>query len=328
MRFLIHLLALSFVTIGLAQTPPQTGIVQKDAALNKLLAEDAKIEKVDGSFKFTEGPIWSKKEKCLLFSDVPANVIYQYQPGNAKAVVFMEKSGYTESDSLPTNNSGSNGLVFDKTGNLLICRQGNRDVAKLTPDKKTEIVTSHYQGKRLSSPNDVCIKSNGAVYFTDPPYALNKKTRLQEVPYNGVYRVFDGKVELMDSTLNRPNGVAFSPDEKYLYVNNTEKNAKIWKRYSVDKDGRVLGSSIFFDATAMEEPGMPDGFKIDKKGNMYAAGPGGMLILSPEGKLLGVVKIPEIMSNCAFGDADGKTLYITARTGLYKIRTLIPGDGF
>jgi gluconolactonase len=296
------------------------------SAMSKLVAPNARLEKIPGKYIFTEGPVWNKKGGYLLFSDVPANVIYKYIPVG-ESEIFMNKSGYTESDSLPTKNAGSNGLAYDTAGNLVICRHGDRNVVRILPDNKTEIIAAGFESKRLNSPNDLCISKKGTVFFTDPPYGLNKN-RPQEVKYNGVYKVSNGKIELIDSTFSRPNGIILSPDEKYLYVNNSDKARMIWKRYKLDKEGNIIRSNIFFDATGMVFPGSADGMKADKKGNIYAAGPGGLIILSPQGEMIGSIKTNSMVTNCAFGDTDGKTLYITARTEVYKIRLLIPGDGF
>jgi gluconolactonase len=195
----------------------------------------------------------------------------------------------------------------------------------MKPDNTIEVIADNFKGKKLNSPNDVAVKSNGAVYFTDPPYAAKGKNRNRELSFCGIYRVFNGNIELIDSTFTYPNGVAFSPDEKYLYAGCSDNKNKVWKRYTLDKEGNITNQEMFYNATSIPANGAPDGFKTDKKGNMYATGPGGVLIFSPKAKLLGIIKIAEGATNVAFGDNDGKTLYITARASVYKIRTLIGG---
>jgi gluconolactonase len=319
-------LLVSFLFVGsaLCQNTISTEISRLQPALDKLLAKDAQLEKLPGHYLFTEGPAWNKAGGFIIFSDIPSNVIYKCKTGEEPSV-FIDKSGYTGTDSIFIDNPGSNGLIYDKAGNLYVCRHGDRNVVKIASDDKVEIIASQFNGKQLNSPNDIAVKSNGAVYFTDPPYALKGKNRVKELSFNGVFRVFNGQIQLIDSTLSRPNGVALTPDEKYLFVSSSDSDNKIFRRYKLDKQGNILSSELFFDATSLEGKHTPDGFKFDKKGNLYAAGPGGLLIISSKGVLLGIIKIPEGVTNCAFGDNDGKALYITARTSVFKIRTLVGG---
>jgi gluconolactonase len=325
MKTLINILCfILFAGSGFCQNTIPTEISRIQPALDKLIAKDAQLEKIPGKYKFTEGPAWNKAGGFIIFSDIPANVIYTYKNGEEPAV-YMDNAGYTGTDSIFINNPGSNGLVYDAAGNLYVCRHGDRNVVKIAPDNSTEIIASQFNGKRFNSPNDVAVKSNGVVYFTDPPYAAKGKNRVKELTFSGIYKVFNGQIQLIDSTFSYPNGVALTPDEKYLLASSSDGKNKIFRRYKLDKQGNVLSSELFFDANSLEGKNTPDGFKFDKKGNVYAAGPGGLLIISSKGVLLGIVKISEGVTNCAFGDSDGKTLYITARTNVYKIKTLVGG---
>jgi gluconolactonase len=324
MKFSLILFFVSVTNCLFSQIIDTTRIERLQPGINKLLAKDAKLEKLPGKYIFTEGPAWNKAGGFIVFSDIPANVIYKYKTGENPSI-FLDKSGYTHTDSIFINNPGSNGLVYDKAGNLYICRHGERDVVKMKPDFSIEVIASHYQGKRLNSPNDITVNSKGVVYFTDPPYALKGKNRIQELTFYGVYRTLGGKVELIDSTMFRPNGVTLSPDEKFLYVSSSDNKNKIFKRYKLDKQGYIVSSDILYDATPLPGNGTPDGLKTDKKGNIYGSGPGGLFIISQKGVLLGIIKTSEGVTNVAFGDNDSKTLYITARTSVYKIRTLVAG---
>ncbi len=284
-------------------------VVRKSPALDEIIDQYAGLKKIAAGFQFTEGPVWAP-EGYLLFSDIPAQRIYKWDPRDS-ATVYLEKSG------------GSNGLAFDAEGNLIACQHVDRQIAKLGKDGKFVTLTNNWNGKKLNSPNDLAIKSDGAIYFTDPAYGLPKGVNdpSKEIPFQGVYRYYDGQTVLLDSTLDNPNGIAFSPDEKYLYVANytNDTHAKQWMIYKVDKKGDISKRSVFADATASLERGGPDGMKVDLAGNVFCAGPGGVLIYSPKGELLGLIRVPEIVSNLCFGGKEGKTLFITARTGLYSI---------
>jgi gluconolactonase len=218
-------------------------------------------------------------------------------------------------------------LTLDKQGRLIICEHGNRRVTRLEMDGKLKVLADRYEGKRLNSPNDVVVRSDGALYFTDPPHGLGKEDEdlAKELKFNGVYRLADGKLQLLTSELNRPNGLAFSPDEKYLYVGNSSSKRRLWMRFEVTPDGGLANGQIFADASGSPEDGVPDGMKVDKKGNVYATGPGGIWLMSPEGKHIGTIVLPSNAANCNWGDKDGKTLYITAGTGIYRVRLNIEG---
>lgn len=292
-----------------AQQEQTTGkVVRFDPALDQIVSPTAKVEKLAGDFKFLEGPVWAK-EGYLLFSDIPQNTIFKWEP-NGKVSSFRKPSG------------NANGLAFDPQGRLVMCEHSTRQVTRLEKDGAVTVVADKYEGKQLNSPNDVTVKSDGSIYFTDPPYGLPKtdESPEKELIVNGLYRVQNGKVQLLDGTMNRPNGLAFSPDEKYLYVGNVLNTKEVWMRYEVQPDGSLQNGKIFFDASKHPVRSSPDGLKVDVKGNLYATGPGGLWIISPEGKALGLIEFPELPANCAWGDQDGKTMYVTARTGLYRIR--------
>lgn len=300
-------------------------IDKRDAALEKLVPAGAKIEKLAGGFMFTEGPIWLK-EGALLFSDIPNNVINKWTP-DGKVVQFRKPSGYDKTDAPPGAFIGSNGLTLDKQGRLIICEHGNGRVTRLEKEGKVAVLADKFEGKRLNSPNDAVYKSNGDLYFTDPPYGFVKQDEdpKKELKFNGIYKLAGGKLQLLYKDLTRPNGLAFSPDEKYLYVANSDAARKIWMRFDVQKDGSLSNGEVFFDVTKEAAEGLPDGMKIDKLGNLYCTGPGGVWIFSPEGKHLGTIRASEVPANCHWGDADGKTLYMTARTGLYRVKLNVEG---
>ncbi len=303
------------------QEPAPIGAVDRlDPALDEIVPPAAKIEKLAGGFTFTEGPVWTR-EGYLLFSDIPHNVIRKWTP-DGQVTVFLEKSGYEGTDAPAGAFIGSNGLTLDSEGRLVICEHGNGRVTRLEKDGKRTVLADKYQGKRLNSPNDAVFKSDGWLYFTDPPYGFVKQDEdpKKELKFNGIYRVKDRKLELLYKEMTRPNGLAFSPDEKLLYVANSDPARKVWMKFEVTATGQLANPQVFFDATSATEEGLPDGMKVDQKGNLYCTGPGGVWIFSPDGKLLGKIKPPEIPANCAWGDADGKTLYMTARTGLYRIK--------
>ena len=281
---------------------------EKSPRFRNLVPADAKIEKLAGGFHFTEGPVWHK-DGFLLFSDIPANAIVKWQP-DGKGSTYREVSG------------NSNGLTFDREGRLIACEHGNRRVTREEKDGKIAVLASHYQGKRLNSPNDVVVKSDGSIYFTDPPYGVEPKDR--ELDFQGVFRLSpDGKLTLLADEFDRPNGLAFSPDEKVLYIADSSARMHV-RAFDVKPDG-TLAKGRFFAEMKTGEPGAPDGMKVDSKGNLWTTGPGGVWVFDKTGKHLGTIKPPEVPANCAWGNSDGKTLYMTARTGLYRIRTRAQG---
>ena len=316
--------------VAISETPAQ--IIKQDPALDAIVSADAKIEKLADGFSFTEGPIWiprnEESDGYLLFSDPNNNLIYRWTQ-DGQLSIFMTKSGYRGMDIGEYGQPGSNGLTLDKLGRLSINQHGNRRVVRMEKNGQFTILADHYDGKRLNSPNDLVYKSDGALYFTDPPFGLPKffDDARKELPYSGVYRVSpDGKkIQLLTTDLTGPNGLAFSPDEKYFYLDDWDTEKKIIMRYEVQADGTLANGKVFFDMTSAEGEDALDGMKTDEKGNLYVSGPGGLWIISPQGKHLGTIVGPEHPHNFAWGDDDGKTLYLCAKTGLYRIRLNIPG---
>jgi len=337
MRNLLSVCVLS----GALLLPPlhaqPTGSVRRvDPALDNLISPSAKVEKVAGGFGFTEGPLWVRRDGSLLFSDIPNNAIMQWTQ-DGKVSVFRKPvfaGPYPEGVQV-----GSNGLTLDPEGFLISAEHGNRRIARTEVVRNREpvydgpvtVLADRYQGKRLNSPNDVISKRSGDIYFTDPPGLYRGYPQgaadapKQEIDFNGLYRITAaGKLELLTSDIPFPNGLAFSPDEKKLYVSNTRPEKK-WMVYDVKPDGGIANGKVFLDMTREPGEGVPDGMKVDEEGNLYATGPGGILVVSSKGKHLGTIQLPETPSNCAFGDADGQTLFMTARTSVYRIRLKVPG---
>lgn len=308
-----------------AAPPPSAGTVERtDPAVNDLIPADARIEKLAGGMGFIEGPLWMKAGH-LLFSDVTGNKIWKWTPGSDKAETFLEKSGADEC--APGSYCGSNGLNLDKEGRVLICQHTRGQIVALAADGKQTVVASKFEGKRLNSPNDLVWKSDGSLYFTDPPYGFPQQDKdpKKELKFNGIFRLnADGKLKLLHKDMTRPNGLAFSPDEKTLYVANSDPEKKLLLKFAVAADGSLGKPEVFADVTKETAEGLPDGLKVDKKGNIFATGPGGVWIFTPEGKLIGKILPTEVPANVGWGD-DGKTLYMTARTGLYRIKLSTEG---
>ncbi|BFU95638.1 MAG: hypothetical protein NTNFB02_23600 [Nitrospira sp.] len=308
----------------------KTEIVKVDPALDQILAPGTQLEKLAGGFLFTEGPVWvpatTNTSGYLLFSDPNANTIYRWSP-EGQVSVFRTKSGYSGVNIGEYHQPGSNGLTLDKQGRLTINQHGNRRVIRVEPRGNITVLADRYDGKRLNSPNDLVYRSDGALYFTDPPFGLPKvfDDPHKELLYSGVYCVKDGQVKLVGTDLDAPNGIALSPDEKTLYVNNWNEKKKVIMRYDVNPDCTLANGKLFFDMTSAPGDDALDGLKVDQKGNVYSTGPGGLWIVSSEGQLLGLIQGPEDPHNMAWGDDDGKTLYITALTGLYRMRMNIAG---
>jgi gluconolactonase len=309
-----------------------------DPAIDQIVPADAMLEQVASGFKWTEGPVWV--DGTLYFAEIPSNTIRRWTPGSGVAM-FLTPSGYKGSAPYGGPESGSNGMTLDTGGRLTVAGHAQRDVYRLESlraDSPISILADNYQGKKLNSPNDLVYRSDGSLYFTDPPYGLRSQKDddpEKELKVNGVYRIphaLDQKagerarseLQLLVTDLPRPNGIAFSPDEKYLYVNNSEPK-KIWMRYRVQPDGSLTDAKLFYDATSDTRPGAPDGMKVDEKGNLYSTGPGGVWIFSPEGKPLGTIVMPEKSANVAWGGPDRKTLYITASSSIYRIHLTIAG---
>jgi gluconolactonase len=301
-------------------------IVRNDPALDSIVPPDLKAERLAEGFLFTEGPVWSP-DGHLLFSDPNANTIYRWSDNDGLSV-FRTKSGYTGFDIGEYRQPGSNGLAFDRDGRLTINEHGNRRVTRLERTGALTILADRFDGKRLNSPNDLVYKSDGSLYFTDPAFGLPKfaDDPRKELAFTGVFRLADGKLQLLSTDLSGPNGLAFSPDEKYLYVGNWDDRKKVVMRYDVNDDGTLSRGTIFFDMTNAAGEDAIDGVKVDARGNVYVSGPGGLWILSPAGQHLGTIITPEHAHNFAWGD-DGRSLYLTARSTLYRLRLLTSGAG-
>ncbi|MDR3632290.1 MAG: SMP-30/gluconolactonase/LRE family protein [Isosphaeraceae bacterium] len=311
---------------------PAIGTIERlDPRVDKLVPREARIEKLAEGFDWSEGPVWSKKEKFLLFSDVPRNTVFQWSEGK-EVHVFLNPSGYTGA-APKAGEPGSNGLLRDAEGRLVLCQHGDRRVARLEADGSFKTLADRYDGKRFSSPNDGTFKSNGDLYFTDPPYGLSglNNDPAKETPFNGVYRVGkDGAVTLLTKEMTFPNGIGFSPDEKVLYVANSDPGKAVWMAFDVKNDGSLGAGRVFFDSTSLAKAGkkgLPDGLKVDQSGNVFATGPGGILIFTADGTHLGTLNTGEATANCGWGD-DGSTLYITADMYLCRIRLTTKGQGF
>lgn len=308
-------------------------IIYEDPAFEKLLPKSVKVEVLSTGFDWSEGPVWNKEGNYLLFSDVPKNTVYKWEEKSGLSV-FLQPSGYTGLGDY-SDERGSNGLYIDKQGRLITCEHGDRRISAMPLNVGGKVTLSDsYDGKRLNSPNDVVQHpANGNYYFTDPPYGLLKKQddASRELKQFGVYRIDnDRKTTLQIDDLTRPNGLAFSPDGKTLYIAQSDPIKAIWMSYPVDGSGNIGKGKLLYDATSMVKAGMnglPDGMKVDKDGNIWSSGPGGLLVLSPQGKLLGRIEMGELTSNCAWGN-DGSMLYLTVDGYLCRIKTNTKGAGW
>jgi gluconolactonase len=336
---LAALLVLSTAASLRAQSPDAKPVVTLDPSLDALVSPDAKLDLVKSDFGFTEGIVWVDKGKnsYLLLSDMYANVIYKLTP-EGQVSLYLDHSGYTGYDiwrvGMPQPDAnrkdpffmiGSNGLALDRQGRLVIATWSGRSVDRIEKDGKRTILAARYDGKRFGGTNDLVVKKDGAIYFTDGFGGLRGRDKDpgRELDFAGIFMWKDGRVTLAIKDIATPNGLAFSPDEKYLYANGS--GAKYVRRYDVQPDDTLTNSRMFLDMSSDTAPGITDGMKVDTQGNVYESGPRGVWIISPEGKHLGTILVPELVANVAFGDADNKTLYIAARTSVYKIRVNIPG---
>jgi gluconolactonase len=302
---------------------PAGRIVRFDPRLDRLLPRDAIVEKVADGFAWVEGPVWNRRDGYLLFSDIPNNSIFKWQEGQG-VTLFLKPSGYTGAAPFTGTEPGANGLTFDSQGRLVLCEHGDRRITRLEADGKKTVLADRYQGKRLNSPNDLVFKSNGDLYFTDPPFGLPKTfdDPGKELPFCGVYRLTPrGELALLTKELTAPNGIAFSPSEKTLYVSNADPNRPVWMAYDVQDDGGVANGRVFFQTPdwSKARKGGPDGMKVDREGNIFTAGPGGIYIIAPDGVLLGNIDLGAATGNCAWGE-DGSVLYIAASTAIYRLR--------
>ncbi len=333
---LTSILAVALLTVACSAAPPSAPAPAKPAAigsivrlapgLDALVPADAQIEKLAGGFTFTEGPIW-RPSGVLWFSDVVGNVVRQWSP-DGKVTEILNPGGYDGKGNLPAGGfNGPNGMTADKDGAVLLCQHGYRRIVRISKDLKVTTLVDKFEGKKFNSPNDLVYRSDGSLYFTDPPYGLPKQDSdpAKELKFNGVFRLAGGKLQVVIKDLTRPNGIAFSPDQKTLYISNSDEQHKVWMAYDVAENGTASNGRVFADVTTEKEDGLPDGMKVDEKGNIYATGPGGVWVFSPAGEHLGTIKPPETPANCNWGD-DGKSLYITARTGLYRIKLAVAGE--
>jgi gluconolactonase len=306
-------------------------IVRLDPRLDKLIPRDAKLEKLADGFTWVEGPVWDKRNACLLFSDIPANSVMKWKEGTG-ITLFLKPSGYSGTAPYEGREPGSNGLTFDSAGRLVLCEHGDRRVARLESDGKKTTLADRYDGKRFNSPNDLVYRSNNDLYFTDPPYGLPKAFNdpRRELSFCGVFRLKPtGEVTLLTNEVRAPNGIALSPDEKTLYVASSDPQKAVWYAYPVKADGTLGAGRIFFDATSWVKgkPGLPDGMKVDRAGNLFATGPGGVHIFSPEGVHLGSITMDVPTANCGWG-GDGSVLYLTANTAIQRIKLTTKGLRF
>ncbi len=306
-------------------------IERKDPRFDKLVPKAAHMEQLAEGFEWSEGPVWIKDGGYLLFSDIPRNSVMKWRDGEG-IKLFMKRSGYTGVVDYGRE-PGSNGLTLDPQGRVVFCEHGDRRVSRLEKDGGKKTLVDSYQGKRLNSPNDVAFKSNGDMYFTDPPYGLPKNfdDPRRELDFCGVYRLSkDGQLALLTKDMTRPNGIAFSPDERTLYVAQSDPAAAVWMAFDVESDGTLGKGRVFFDSTAWAKAGkkgLPDGMKVDQAGNLFATGPGGVHVFASDGTHLGTFDTDQPTANCAWGD-DGHTLYITANNYLVRVKLDTQGKGF
>lgn len=303
MKHFVLGIALGSVLLGVTLQPSSSN----SSGIPAIMSSNSRVEKLVGGFKFTEGPLWDRRG-FLLFSDIPANTIYKWNAGNGKISVLRHPAR------LP------NGNTRDREGRLIIVE--HRRLIRIEKNGKASVLAERYEGKRLNSPNDVVVKSDGSIYFSDPPYGIGQER--EELGFYGVYRLVPNKtLTLLVKDLVRPNGLAFSPDEKKLYVSDSEQG--LVRVFPVKPDGTVDRGRIFAQLKDPSIQGVPDGMKVDVQGNVYCSGPAGVWIFSPTGQLLGKIAVPEVVTNLAWGDLDYKTLYITATTAIYRIRLKIAG---
>lgn len=303
-----------------------------DPALDALVPAGARLERVAGGLDWCEGPSWRRSGGYLLFSDIPQNTVYRWKEGQGLSV-FLRPAGYIRDDPAGVE-LGTNGLAFDAQDRLVMADHGNRQIARLDESNYTRTtLADRFQGKRLNSPNDLVISSRGDIYFTDPPYGLRDLNRnpAKELDFNGVYRLTAaGELSLVTRELSFPNGIALSPDERTLYVAVSDQSNAVIMAYDVAPAGEVSGGRVFFDARPLlrqGKRGVPDGMTVDARGNLFATGPGGVLVISAQGKHLGTIVTGQTTSNAVFGD-DGSSLYLTADMDIMRVRLTTKGIGF
>src|SRR5262245_3444802 len=319
---------LESVAIG-AEIIPVT-IVSLDPRFDRLVPKVATMEKIADGFTWVEGPVWQKQGGYLLFSDIPANAVYKWTPGEGVSL-FLKHSGYSGTAPFTGKEPGSNGLALDTNGRLVLCRHGDRQIGRLEVNGSITPLVDRYNGHRLNSPNDLVFKADGALYFTDPPFGLPKVFNdPDKAPVQGVYRVAnDGALSLLIENIKAPNGIAFSPDERILYVSDVDPKRAAWLAYEVQSDGTVANGRVLFDATRWRQDPFfgPDGLKVDRHGNIFGARPGGVSVIASDGTLLGTIEIGQPTSNLTWGE-DGQTLFITGGSSVYRLRLTTGGAHF
>lgn len=332
---LLMLATLAFATCKPREDKPSTAIASIDSiasieridpALDALIDQDAPIDIIMDGFSWSEGPLWLPSDNFLIVSDVPENTIYKWSEATGKEV-YLSPSGYTTKADKPySKEEGSNGLLLNSDGQLVICQHGDRRMAVMntptnSPAADYTTLTDNYQGKKLNSPNDAVFNSQGTLFFTDPPYGLPDEAT-KEIPFQGVFKVSNGDVTLISDSVTRPNGIALFPGERRLIVASSDPDKAVWYTFDLSETDQVTSAALFYDATAEAkkgEPGLPDGLKVDASGNVFATGPGGVWIFDQNGKVLGKIRITQPTSNCAFSP-DGRTLYITANMYVLRVK--------
>jgi len=325
-----------FESISGAQPQPsqplhKIEIIRLDPKFDKLVPPNVIVERIVSGRQWVEGPVWNRKEGYLLFSDIPTNSVIKWQEGKGTSV-YLKPSGYAGKAPFDGPEPGSNGLAFDLTGRLVLAEHGDRRIARLEKNGQKTTLVNRFQGKRINSPNDVVFRSNGDLYFTDPPFGLPKSfdDPRKETPFQGVYKYSqDGKLALLTRDIKAPNGIAFSPDEKKLYISNADPANGVWMAFDVKPDGTIENGRALFNATAWTKtkPGLPDGMKVDREGNIFGAGPGGIHVISPAGKHLGSIETSVPTGNVAWGE-DGSSLFITSNTNVFRLKLTTQGAGF
>ncbi|MGH7795314.1 MAG: SMP-30/gluconolactonase/LRE family protein [Candidatus Binatia bacterium] len=314
-----------------AQALQKIEIVRLDPRFDELVPLNVQVERIVSGRKWVEGPVWNRKEGYLLFSDIPANSVIKWQQGKGTSV-FLRPSGYTGKTPFEGPEPGSNGLVFDPEGRLVLAEHGDRRIGRLESNGQKTTLVDRFEDKRINSPNDLVFKSNGDLYFTDPPFGLPKSfdDPRKDTPFQGVYKYSkDGKLALLTRDIKAPSGIAFSPDEKTLYISNADPLNAVWMAFDVKPDGTIEKGRVLFNAAAWTKtkPGVPDGMKVDKEGNIFGAGPGGVYVIAPDGTHLGTIDLNAPTGNVAWGE-DGSTLFIASNRNVYRVKLTTKGAVF
>lgn len=328
-KVLICLAAIALGSCRVTSEVPSIGSIERlDPSIDAIIGKDARVEVLAEGYEWSEGPVWIESKKMLLFSDVPRNTIYQWTEKEG-AKVYLTPSGYTGAEPSLSAEPGSNGLTLDNDGRLILCQHGDRRIARLesdfdSPKPVFSTIADRYEGKRFNSPNDAVVRRNGDTFFTDPPYGLpqHEKDSTKEIEFQGVYKVSaSGQVSLLVDSITRPNGIALTPDQKTFIVANSDSEKAILYAFDLAENDSVVNPRIFYDLTeaAKTDKGVPDGLRIDRNGNVFATGPGGVWIFNSGGKVLGKIRIPALTANCALAD-DDKTLYLTSDMYLLRVK--------